>query len=132
MHLYQQAITFFQQAGDQIGEMHTCDLLGSAERQREHFDAAEAWYARSREMARNLNDQAQLAVIAQNVGILYQTRAEQSQDPAERERMSAAAREAAVRRFDPSEQAAAVEAVYGTLGGGRLGSTGDERMSSQS
>jgi len=81
VELYQQAIAFFQQAGDPGGEMQTCDLLGTAERARDHFDAAEVWYARSRELARELDDQDQLAVTAQNVGILYQTRAEQAADP---------------------------------------------------
>jgi tetratricopeptide (TPR) repeat protein len=81
VELYQQAITLFQRAGDLGGEMRTCNQLASAEVLRGHLDAAEAWYTRSRELAEGLNDRAQLAAIAQNVGILYQTRAEQAQDP---------------------------------------------------
>jgi len=74
--LYQQAIALFQRAVDPGSEMRTCDLLATAERGRGHLDAAGAWYARSRELAERLNDRAQLAIVAQNVGILYQTRAE--------------------------------------------------------
>jgi len=74
--LYQQAIALFQRAVDPGSEMRTCDLLATAEMQRGHLDAAGAWYARSRELAERLNDRAQLAIVAQNVGILYQTRAE--------------------------------------------------------
>lgn len=84
VELYKQAITLVQQAHDPGGEMRTCDLLGSAERKRGHLDAAEGWYARSRELALQLNDQAQLAVTAQNLGILYQTRAEGAPDAATR------------------------------------------------
>ncbi len=74
--LFRQAIDLFQRAGDRGGEMRTCDLLASAERQRGHLDAAEAWYARARELAEAAGRPDQLAVVAQNVGILYQTRAE--------------------------------------------------------
>ena len=76
--LYQQATALFQRAGNPGGEMQTCDLLASAECDRGHLDAAGAWYARSRELAEKLNDRAQLAANAQNVGILYQTRAEEA------------------------------------------------------
>ena len=81
VELYREAITLLQRAGHTSGEMQTCDLLATAERQRGHLDSAEAWYARARELAQQLNDRAQLAAIAQNVGILYQTRAEQTRDP---------------------------------------------------
>lgn len=64
--------------------MRTCDLLGSAEMHRDHFEAAEAWYGRGSEVAEKLNDRGQLAANAQNVGILYQNRAEQTSDPAAR------------------------------------------------
>jgi len=80
VELYRQAITLFQQSGEKKGEMQTCDLLGSAEMSREHLDAAEAWFLRSREMAEELKDQRQLAVIFQNLGILYQTKAEHKED----------------------------------------------------
>jgi hypothetical protein len=74
--LFRQAIALFQRAGILDGEMQTCDLLASAERLRGHLDAAEAWYARARELAIQLKDRHHQATNAQNVGILYQTRAE--------------------------------------------------------
>ncbi len=76
VELYKQAIALFQRANKPASEMRTCDLLASAEAQRGDLGAAEAWYGRARELALQLNDRAQLAVIAQNLGILYQTRAE--------------------------------------------------------
>jgi len=82
--LYQQAMAFFQQAGDTSEEMRSCDLLATAERQRGQLEAAKAWYARSRELALRLHDRAQLAANAHNVGILYQTRAERATDPTAR------------------------------------------------
>lgn len=83
--LYKQALALFQRANDQASEMRTCDLLATAETQRGQLQAAEAWYHRARELAQQLGDQRQLAVIAQNLGILYQNRAEQAADPVERE-----------------------------------------------
>ncbi len=83
--LYEQAVGLFQQANDQGSEMRTYDLLATTERRRGHLDAAEAWYARSRELAEALGDRYHLAVVAQNVGILLQTRAEQTEDGGERE-----------------------------------------------
>jgi len=82
--LYQQAMALFQRASDVGSEMRTCDLLASAERLRGQLEAAEAWYARSRELALQLHDRAQLATTAHNVGILFQTRAEQATDDAAR------------------------------------------------
>jgi tetratricopeptide (TPR) repeat protein len=82
--LYQQALALFQRAGDTGKEMQTCDLLGTAEMQRGQLAAAEAWYLRSRELAQLRNDRRQLAVVAHNLGILYQTRAEQAGDAAVR------------------------------------------------
>ncbi len=78
--VYEQAMALFQQAGDTEGEMQTCDLLASAEAERGQLDAAEAWYGRARELALKLGDRYHLGVNAQNVGILYQTRAEQAAD----------------------------------------------------
>jgi tetratricopeptide (TPR) repeat protein len=78
--LYQQALTLFQRAGAKGGEMRTCDLLGSAELQRAQLVAAEAWYRRAAELARERNDRGQLAATSQNLGILYQRRAEQAAD----------------------------------------------------
>jgi len=81
VELHKQAITLFQHAANLGEEMRTCDLLAQAEQQRGNLDAAEAWCARSRELAEQLKDQHQLAVNAQNVGILYKNRAEQASDP---------------------------------------------------
>lgn len=80
VELYEQAMKLFQQAGDAGSEMRTCDLLASAEQQRGQLDAAEAWYGRARELALELGDRAQLGIIAQNIGILYQSRADQIAD----------------------------------------------------
>jgi len=85
VELSKQAIALFQRAANTGEEMRTCNLLASAEMLRGQLDAAEAWYARVREMAIQLNDRAQLAANAQNVGILYQTRAEQAADPRTRD-----------------------------------------------
>lgn len=82
--LLKQAITLFQRAANVGEEMRTCNLLATVEKKRGQLNAAEAWYARSRELALKLNDQDHLAVVAQNVGILYQTRAIQTQDLAQR------------------------------------------------
>ena len=82
VELYKQAIAIFQRSGAQAHEMRTCNQLALAESGRGELEAAEAWYGRSRELALQLNDSAQLAVIAQNLGILYQKRAEA--DPAGR------------------------------------------------
>ena len=78
--LYKLALTFFQQAANTRGEMQTSDLLATNERRRGHFDAAEAWYMRSRELALQSNDQYHLSIVAQNLGLLYQNRAEQATD----------------------------------------------------
>ncbi len=83
--LFEQAIGLFQRAGDRGSEMQTYDLLASTEMLRGHLDAAEAWYSRGRALAEEIGDQAQLAIVAQNAGILFQTRAEQTEDSAEKE-----------------------------------------------
>ena len=79
--LYRQALAFFQQAGNAGSEMQACNQLGRVERDLGHLDAAAAWYKRSHELAEKLNDRYQLGAVAHNVGILHQTRAEQSGDP---------------------------------------------------
>jgi tetratricopeptide (TPR) repeat protein len=84
VELFQQAIALFQQVNDPGNEMRTCDLLATSERQRGELDAAEAWYLRARQMAEQLQDQAQLAAEAQNLGILYQNRAAAAQNEPER------------------------------------------------
>ncbi|HEY0736860.1 MAG TPA: tetratricopeptide repeat protein [Herpetosiphonaceae bacterium] len=76
--LYKQAITFFQQANNLSSEMRTYNSIANVERKRNHLDAAEAWYKRSHELATQLNDKYQLSAIAQNLGILYERRAEQA------------------------------------------------------
>lgn len=81
---YQQAMRLFQQAGDLGSEMRTSDLLGTTERQRGNVGAARGWYERARELAIRLNDRKHQGVVAQNLGILYLTRAEQESDPARR------------------------------------------------
>ncbi len=81
VELGKEALALFQKVGDREGEMQTCDLLGSSEMVKGHFDAAEAWCARSRELAEALGAQDMAAVVAQNVGILYQMRAERAEDP---------------------------------------------------
>ncbi len=82
--LYKQALVLFQQSGDVGGEMRTSNLLGSAEHERGNLTAAEAWYLRARELAQQQGDQRQLANVAQNLGILYQERAKQEPDEAQR------------------------------------------------
>lgn len=78
--IFEQAMTLFQHAGDAQGEMQTCNSLAAAERQRGQLDAAEAWYGRARELSLAQGDRAQRGAIAQNLGILYQTRAQQAED----------------------------------------------------
>ncbi len=80
-----EALGLFQRAGNRGGEIETCDLLGSAEMVQGHLDAAEAWYVRSRELAEGFDDRYYLAIVAQNIGILHQTRAERTDDPEARD-----------------------------------------------
>jgi tetratricopeptide (TPR) repeat protein len=75
------ALRLFQQAGNRRGEMQTCDLLGSAEQHLGRLDPAEAWYRKALDLAGPLGDQCQIAGTRQNLGILFQTRAEQAPDP---------------------------------------------------
>jgi tetratricopeptide (TPR) repeat protein len=82
--LYRDALRRFQALGDEASEMQTCDLLGSAEADRGHLDAAQPWYERSRELATRLGDRHHLGVVAQNLGVLYRTMALASPDPAAR------------------------------------------------
>ena len=80
VELYKQAITLFQRANNTAEEMRTCNLLAVAERKQNHLTAAEGWFARSRELALQLKDRGQQAAVAQNLGILYQIRAENTPD----------------------------------------------------
>ena len=76
VELCKNAMDLFQRAGNMVGEMQTCNRLGIAEQKRGQLDAAEAWYERSREIAEKLDNKQQLGVVAQNIGILFQERAE--------------------------------------------------------
>lgn len=84
VELFKSAIALFQRSNAPGSEMQTCDLLATAERRRGELEAAEAWYARGRQLALGLNDRRQLAGTARNLGILYQQRAEGAADPAAR------------------------------------------------
>jgi len=76
-----QALRLFQQAGDRARQMQTCDLLGSAESDLGRLDPGEAWYRKALDLAGPLGDQYQIAGTRQNLGCLFQTRAEQAPDP---------------------------------------------------
>jgi tetratricopeptide (TPR) repeat protein len=78
--LFKEAIRLFQRAGAQEEEMRVWDLLATAEVQQGDLETAELSYARSFELAERLAERNQLAINAQNVGILYQKRAEQTAD----------------------------------------------------
>ena len=75
------ALRLSQQAGNQASEMRTCNLIGSAERALGRLDPAEAWYRKALDLAGPLGDQRQIAATRQNLGILFQIRAEQAPDP---------------------------------------------------
>ncbi|MEZ5582178.1 MAG: tetratricopeptide repeat protein [Candidatus Competibacteraceae bacterium] len=83
--LFKEAISLLQRAGIQEEEMRLWDVLATTEVQQGELDTAELSYARSFELAERLGDRSQLAIYAQNVGILYQKRAEQSTDAAIRQ-----------------------------------------------
>jgi tetratricopeptide (TPR) repeat protein len=80
VELYHQALALSQGAGDSRAVMRTCNLLGSAEMERGQMEAAEALYGRSRELATQRGDRRQLADVGHNLGVLYQSRAEQATD----------------------------------------------------
>ena len=71
-----EALLLFQAARNSEGEMHTCILLGNAERDQGNFSASEAWYMRAREFAAERGDNHILAVAARNIGILHIERVE--------------------------------------------------------
>ena len=70
-------------------------MLGIAEKDLGRLDPAEAWYRKALDLARGLSDQRQVGATRQNLGILYQTRAEALPETAaaapERDRLLAAA-----------------------------------------
>ncbi|WP_295385102.1 TIR domain-containing protein [uncultured Thiodictyon sp.] len=70
-----QALRLFQQAGNRGGEMQTCDLLGTAEKDLNRLDPAEAWYRKALALAEVLGAQSQIGITRQNLGILFQLRA---------------------------------------------------------
>jgi tetratricopeptide (TPR) repeat protein len=72
---YTEAIARFQTTDDRAAVMQTADLLGSAEKSLEHYDAARTWYAEAERLAKELGDEVQLAVEAHNIGILLQRQA---------------------------------------------------------
>jgi tetratricopeptide (TPR) repeat protein len=78
--LFKEALSLFQRQGDQEEEMRLWDILATTEVQQGDLDAAELSYARSLDLAQRLDAREQLAINAQNVGILYQKRAEQTAD----------------------------------------------------
>ncbi len=80
VEVFKKALVLFEKAGDAEGQIQICDSLGSVEMLLGHLDAAEAWYTRSRELAEKRTDRYHLAVTAQNVGILHQTRADQAEE----------------------------------------------------
>jgi tetratricopeptide (TPR) repeat protein len=116
VELFKQAIAIFQHSNDPGGEMQTCDLLATAERERGELDSAEAWYARARQLAGGLHDRPQLAVTAQNLGILYQTRAEAAADPQARqawlEKAIAAIRQSLALKLEDHDQLGAASSYF--------------------
>ncbi len=73
--LVHDALDRFRQADDEGGEMPTADLLGTTEVLRGNLAAAEKWYDRAWELATRRGAKRQLAITAQNRGILYQAMA---------------------------------------------------------
>ncbi len=76
-----EAIRKFQQVENRHEEMRTCDMLANAKVQFGELQSAATWYERSRELAADLADRNHLAIIAHNMGILYQKQAEAADDP---------------------------------------------------
>lgn len=74
--LYQQALQYFQEAGDPGAMMRTYNLLGVAELDAGRLAEARAWYGKSRELAEQLNNQPGIGQAAQNIGIVCQKEGE--------------------------------------------------------
>ncbi len=84
---YHRALERFQAMADKPSEMRTAGLLGTAEQQLGHFEAAAAWYDQAEALATALGDEHQLGVTAQNRGILFQTQALALPEGPERRRL---------------------------------------------
>ncbi|MBK8257741.1 MAG: tetratricopeptide repeat protein [Polyangiaceae bacterium] len=69
---YQAALERFHAACDRPSEMRTADALGTAERARNQFEAAAAWYNRAEALATEFGAEHQLGVTAHNRGVLLQ------------------------------------------------------------
>jgi tetratricopeptide (TPR) repeat protein len=119
IELFKQAIGCFQSVDDGYEQMRTSDMLGNAKVQFGELRAAESWYARSRELARQLGDRGHIAVVAHNMGILYQKRAEASDDPTTRDGLLQqgidSVRESLAIKLDLNKQVS-TEASYFQLG----------------
>lgn len=74
--LYQQALQRFQEANDTAAVMQTYNLIGVVEEKAGRLPEARAWYEKSRDLARQLNDQVGLGQIAQNLGGICQSEGE--------------------------------------------------------
>ena len=83
---YKDALARFQSAEDRTGEMVLADLLGTAETNLGHYEPARAWHSAAERLARDLGDEKQLGVTAQNVGILLEKQAFALRDDAGGER----------------------------------------------
>ncbi|HET9212511.1 MAG TPA: tetratricopeptide repeat protein, partial [Thermoanaerobaculia bacterium] len=77
---YQQALELFQKAGDLRSMMLTYNLLGMSEQEGGRWAEALAWYRKSRELAKQLADQAALGEAAQNIGIVYHVEGEAARE----------------------------------------------------
>ena len=75
-YLYQRALQFIQEAGDQGEMMRTYNLIGAVEMESGRLAEARAWYEKSSKLALQLKDQVGLGAAAQNIGIVWQMEGE--------------------------------------------------------
>ncbi|HEY2294901.1 MAG TPA: hypothetical protein VGM86_29710 [Thermoanaerobaculia bacterium] len=68
-HIYQQALQYFQEAGERRSVMLTYNLLGVTEAKAGRLAEARAWFEGSSELALELQDQNCLGQAVQNIGI---------------------------------------------------------------
>lgn len=85
--LFRYAVSLLGKAGAIEDEMYTCDMLATAQLQLDELDSAEIWYGRSLELAERQGNRRQVAVVAQNRGILLQKRADHATDLEDRRRL---------------------------------------------